>query len=197
MSRKIGFIGLLVVAALAVAMTGTVLAQDEPPTPAPKAPGWHGWGHDFGRGPSFGHGPSCGRSMGGQVGLEAVAEALGMTADELSTQLWGGKTLADLAEEAGVELQDLQDAVTAAQEAATREAIEQAVEGGNLSREHADWLLEGLDNGFWGGRGFRGFGGHGGFGGRGGFGGFRGNSGFGGFGRFPGGSNGITGTSGA
>jgi len=161
MSRKIGFVGLLVVAALAIAMTGTVLAQEEPPAPAPKAPDSHGWGNDFGHGHGFGQGPSFGRGMGGQVGLEAVAEALGMTADELSTQLWGGKTLADLAKEAGVELQDLQDAVTAAQEAATREAIEQAVEDGNLSREHADWLLEGLDNGFWGGRGCYGFGGRG------------------------------------
>jgi hypothetical protein len=84
-------------------------------------------------------------------GLEAAAEVLGMTADELSTQLWGGKTMADLAEEAGVDLADVQDAVSAAREAATREAIEQTVEDGSLTREHADWLLEGLDNGFWGG----------------------------------------------
>jgi hypothetical protein len=94
--------------------------------------------------------------------LEAAAEVLGMTADELSAQLWGGKTLADLADEADVDLQDLRDAVTAAQEAAKREAIEQAVDDGNLSREHADWLLEGLDNGYLGGRGFGRFGGRGG-----------------------------------
>lgn len=152
---KIGFVGLLVVVALAVAMTGTVLAQDDPPTPAPEAPGRHGWGHGFGRG------PSVGRSMGGQIGLEAAAEVLGMTADELSAELWGGKTLAALAEEAGVDLQDIQDAVTAAQDAATREAIEQAVEDEALTREHADWLLQGLDNGFLGGRGFGHFGGRG------------------------------------
>jgi hypothetical protein len=91
--------------------------------------------------------------------MEAIAEALGMTTDELSTELWGGKTLADLAEEKGVELQDLRDAVTAAQEAATRDAIEQAVEDGTITREHADWLLEGLDNGYWSGHGFHGFGG--------------------------------------
>lgn len=184
---KIGFVGLLVVAALAVVLTGNVLAQEETPTPAPKAYGWHGMGRGFGRG------------FGGQVGLEAAAEALGMTADELSTQLWGGKTLADLADEKGVELQDVQDAVNAAHEAAMRDAIEQAVEDGDLSREHADWLLEGLDNGYWGGGGFGGFGGchgRGGFGGHGGFGGFRGNSRFGGFGRFPG-SNLNSGTSGA
>jgi hypothetical protein len=146
---RIGMVALLVIGALTVALTGTVLAQEETPTPAPFP----------GRG--------FGRSLGGQIGLEAAAEVLGMTADELSAQLWGGETLADLAEEAGVDLQEIQDAVTAAQEAATREAIEQAVEEGNLSREHADWLLQGLDNGFLGGRGF----GH--FGGRGGLHGFR------------------------
>ena len=162
MSRKfkIGIVGLLVVGALMVAMTGTAFAQDE--TPAPPAASWHMRGHDFARG------------IGGEVGLEAAAEALGMTAEELSTQLWGGKTLADLAEEAGVDLQDVRDAVNAALEAAQRGAIEQAVEDGNLTREHADWLLEGLDNGYWGGRGFGGFGGRGGFGRFGGFGAFGG-----------------------
>ncbi|MEK7323642.1 MAG: hypothetical protein AAB217_00110 [Chloroflexota bacterium] len=111
-----------------------------------------------------------GRGLCGQAGLEAAAEALGMTADELSTQLWGGESLANLADEAGVDLQDVQDAVTAACQTATRDAIEQAVTDGSLTREHADWLLEGLDKGYWGGNsggfgfGPRGFGGHGRFG---------------------------------
>lgn len=177
---KIVIVGLVVLAALATMATSAVLAQEEIPVPTPEAYGRRGWGHGFGRG------------FGGEVGLEAAAEALGMTADELATQLWGGQSLADLAEAAGVDLQDVRDAVEAAQEAATREAIEQAVEDGALTREHADWLLEGLDNGYWGGRGFGGFGG---CPGRGRFGGFQGNSRFGGFGRFPGGNNVITGTS--
>jgi hypothetical protein len=106
----------------------------------------------------------------GQAGLEAAAEALGMTAEELTTQLWGGASLADLADAAGVELQDVRDAVTAACQQATRDAIEQAVTDGTITRAHADWLLEGLEAGYWGG-GTRGFGfGPRGFGGRGGFG---------------------------
>lgn len=157
---RFGIVALLVVGALTVGITGTALAQEETPeaTPAPF------YGHHFARG------------LGGQVGFEAAAEALGMTADELSLQLWGGKTLADLAEEANVDLQDVQDAVNAALEGAKRDAIEQAVEDGTLTREHADWLLEGLDKGYWGGHGFDGFNGRGGFGGRGRF------PGFGGFG---------------
>ena len=197
MSRtfKIGVVGLLAVVALAIVLTGTVLAQEATPTPAPSepVPKFFG-GHGMGRG--------MGRTIGGQIQLEAAAEALGMTADELSTQLWGGKTLADIAEEKGVDLQAVRAAVEAAQEQAVRDAIEQAVEDGTLTREHADWLLEGLDKGFWSGHGFGGFGpGHGrggmGMGGRGGFGGFRGNSGFSGFGRLPYGNSANTGTSGA
>jgi hypothetical protein len=111
-----------------------------------------------------------GRGFCGQAGLEAAAEVLGMTADELTTQLWGGQTLSGLAEKAGVDLQDVQDAVNAACQTATRDAIEQAVTDGTISREKADWLLEGLDKGYWGGSnggfgfGPRGFGGRGHFG---------------------------------
>ena len=116
---------------------------------------------------ALGGGRGFGRGLCGQAGLEAAAKALGMTADELSTQLWGGETLAGLAEKAGVDLQDVQDAVTAACQQATQDAIEQAVTDGTLTREHADWLLEGLDKGYWGGNGGgfgpRGFGGFGGF----------------------------------
>jgi len=135
---------------------------------------------------SLAHG--FGRGLCGEAGQAAAAKALGMTADELSTQLWGGKTLADLAEKAGVELQAVRDAVTAACAQATRDAIEQAVTDGRLTRAQADWLLEGLDKGYWGsGSGFGfGFGGHGfGRGGPHGFGGgFEGGAGFHGF-SFP------------
>jgi hypothetical protein len=178
MGKRISIVvvALLVVAALVMALGSTAMAQEDDTTPEPKP---FGWGRGFGHG--FGHG------VGGQVGLEAAAEALGMTADELSTQLWGGNSLADLADEAGVDLQAVQDAVNAALEQAQRDAIEQAVTDGTLTREHADWLLDGLDQGFWGGTDCHGFGGHGGFGDRGALGGrsgFRGHGGFGGSGRF-------------
>ena len=149
-------VGLIVLLLAGLAGATFVFAQE--PAPTPSLPfGWGGGGRGFG----------FGRGLCGQAGLEAAAEALGMTADELSTQLWGGRTLADLADEAGVDLQTVREAVDAAGQAAKRDAIEQAVEDGYLSREQADWLLEGLDSGYWGGRGF-GFGhgmrGHFGFG---------------------------------
>lgn len=143
-----GLLGLLVAAAIALGASVTVFAQDETPTPELTNPGRPG---------GFMHrGPRM-----DSTALEAAANALGMTADELSTQLWGGKTLADVAEEQGVELAEVQAAVQAAQAQATRDAIQQAVDEGSMTQEKADWLLEGLDKGFWSGFGR---GGHGGFG---------------------------------
>ena len=61
-----------------------------------------------------------------------------MTADELSAQLWGGKTLSDIA------------TVKAAQIAETKTAINQAVTAGTVTQAKADWLIQGLDKGYWG-----------------------------------------------
>jgi hypothetical protein len=104
----------------------------------------------------------------GEAALTAAADMLNLSLDELRTQLRAGESLADLAEAAGLDVDALLAAMDAAAADAARAAIEQAVTDGDLSREHADWLLEGLDAGFWGpgaaGRGFGpGFGPRGGF----------------------------------
>jgi len=110
------------------------------------------------------------RRGGGAVGplsqWQSLAEQLGMTTDELAAELEAGKTITELAEEKGVDLQ-------AAQVEAMKEQIQQAVEDGKLTQEQADWMLQGLEQGFMpDGRGF-------GFGGRGGcFGDFGGHRGF-------------------
>lgn len=98
--------------------------------------------------------------------MEAVmAEALGMTVEELQAALATGQRLPELAAEAGVALEDVHAAVQAAREA----AILQAVEEGLITQDQADWLLErGNNPGFGGPRGGHGFGGH--HGGPGGFG---------------------------
>jgi hypothetical protein len=108
-----------------------------------------------------GRGPGGGRGLG-PVELQVAAEALDMTTDELITALQSGKTLEELASEAGVELQDVQDAIQAAREEELRTRIEQAVSDGTITQEKADWLLEGLEKGFLDGPGFGfGFGPHG------------------------------------
>jgi hypothetical protein len=151
----------LMLAALALAVGAGALAFSRPAEAAPVAAATAA---DAG---------GRGRGFCGQAGLEAAADLLGLTPDELRLQLWAGESLADLAEEKGVALTDLQAAVKEACLQAQRDRIEAAVTAGNLSREKADWLLEGLDKGFWGGAaGGIGFGGgrHGGrFGGPGHF----------------------------
>jgi hypothetical protein len=100
----------------------------------------------------------------GEAALAAAADMLGMTVEDLQTQLRAGESMADLADEAGIAVEDLLAAMDAAQVESVRASIEQAVTDGDLTREKADWLLEGLDNGYWGpgttGGGF-GFGGRG------------------------------------
>ena len=88
------------------------------------------------------------RGFGSSSGLEAAADALGMTVDELTLQMWGGRTLADLAEREGVELETVQNAIEAARQEAMREAIQQAVKDGRLTEEQAEWLLRGIEQGY-------------------------------------------------
>lgn len=114
----------------------------------------------FAQGPSSGllHGRGPGGRGLGLEGLQIAAEALNMTTDELINELRSGKTLEEIATEAGVDFQDVQDAIQAARATEFRERIQQAVDAGMITRAHADWLLEGLDQGFIGGPDGFGFG---------------------------------------
>ncbi len=80
----------------------------------------------------IGHG---GGHRGDGPGLSAAATALGMTEDELRTALEAeGTTLAEVAQEQGVEVQSLVDALVSAQQ----ERLAEAVEDGRLTQEQAD-----------------------------------------------------------
>ncbi len=81
-----------------------------------------------------------------------------MTTDELATALKDGKTLEQLAEEQGVDFADVQAAMQAARDTEMHDRIQQALDDGTITQEHADWLLEGLDKGFLNGPGGFGFG---------------------------------------
>lgn len=152
MNKKFGWvIGALVVALLAVGVYGTrtVFADDNnPPLPSGE------------RGPGGPGGPRGGRGLDGAA-LEAVAGLLNMSTDELSTALDDGKTIQELADAAGVDMQEIQSALSTVRAESMRERIAQAVTDGNMTQEKADWLLEGLDKGFLEGPGFGfGFRGH-------------------------------------
>ena len=79
---------------------------------------------------------------GGRVDLEAAATALGMTENELRTALEPrGTSLADVAEEQGVAVGTLVDALVSS----AQEDIAQAVEAGELTQEQADERLADLE----------------------------------------------------
>jgi hypothetical protein len=85
-----------------------------------------------------GHGPGFMR-----MGLDAAAEALGMTADELRSALESGKTIADVAADQGVDVQTVIDALVA--EAKTH--LDEEVASGDLTQEEADERLSQLTEG--------------------------------------------------
>ncbi|HSD85289.1 MAG TPA: hypothetical protein VLG46_15610 [Anaerolineae bacterium] len=144
MSRFKKYVGVAllvgIVAALGISSVASAQSSVTPTPTAPIAPGTPPERGGFG-----GRG-----GLHSQAALEAAAKALGMTTDELSAQLWGGKTLADIAEEKGVDIADVKAAVEAVQIAETKTAIAQAVTDGTITQAKADWLLEGLNKGYWG-----------------------------------------------
>lgn len=139
-------IGGLLAALLVVGIVGATSAYAQ----GPAGPGYGMMGG--------GRGPGEGRGFGfGDAELEAAAKALGMTADELSSALKDGKTLLDLADAAGVDINDVHAAIQAVHVTEMQDRIAQAVADGTITQEKADWMLEGLGKGYMGG-GFGGFG---------------------------------------
>jgi len=129
--------GLTLLALLAAAIGGAAWVFGQEPTPTPPRPQCVG--------PGWGLLPWMGKPW---TLFDAAAEALGLTPEEFFTELHSGKRLSEIAEAQGVEVRQVLDAVRNAHAEAIRQAIEQAVENGRMTREQADWLLEGLDKGF-------------------------------------------------
>lgn len=116
-----------------------------------------------------GHGGPGGHGGFGvlQEGLATAAETLGITADELRSQLADGDTLGEIADAAGVDRGVFVDALVAF----AQEQLAERVTAGHLTQEQADEIgadlqqriTDSLDRSLPGGG--RGFGPHGGFGG--------------------------------
>ncbi len=159
--RKLALVmGMLaLVTILGVASVGAAFAHTgAPPTQStPTTPNLQPSPGKFGRGFGFGF------RGGDTVTFDAVAKALNLTPTQLFEQLHAGKTLSEIAAAQGVDMSAVQAAVNASRIQAMKDEIAQAVKDGKITQEQADWLLQGLDKGyFFGGHGF-GFG----FGGRG------------------------------
>lgn len=141
----IGSLALVVV--IGAVSVGSAFAQTTTPpaTTTPAIPHLHGFGYG-----------------GSTATFDAVAEALNLTPTELFEQLHSGKSLTDIAAAQGVDMQKVQDAIEAARTQEWKDRIAQAVTDGEMTQAQADWLLQGLEQGylphggFFGGRGHRG-----------------------------------------
>lgn len=92
-------------------------------------------------GPPFGvrHGGGMGMGWGGHgAALDTAAEVLSMTPEDLRAELQAGKSVAEVAEEQGVDPQAVCDAIHAQAE----ERIQEAVADGRLTQEQANQILE-------------------------------------------------------
>ena len=132
----------LIVLLLAGLAGATFIFAQEPTLPIPF--GRHGGG--WGRG-GFGRGGFGWAGGGPWTMFDTAAETLGLTPEELFAELRAGKSPAEIAEEQGVDVEVLYDAMSAARSEAMEQAIKQAVEDGSLSQERADQMLERLESG--------------------------------------------------
>jgi uncharacterized membrane protein len=140
--RLVLLAGVALIVLLLAGLAGATFVFAQEPTP-PVPFGGHGgvWGRGgFGRG-------GFGWAGGGQwTVFDTAAETLGLTPEELFAELHAGKSLAEIAEAQGVDVQTVYDAMKVAQDEARQQAIQQAVEDGRLTQEQADQMIERLEN---------------------------------------------------
>lgn len=156
MNKKITILGIVLLVVLAVAAVGGGIAYAQIPIPnTGYGPGWMMSGNQQITG--YGAGMMGGYAQNGDSWewmnsmhqwmttsggthtfvWNALVEKLGLTSDELYTEVNSGKTLAEIAEEQGVSRADL----LATLETAHKDALAQAVTDGALTQEQADGIL--------------------------------------------------------
>jgi transposase len=134
--------GVALIVLLLAGLAGATFVFAQEPTP-PIPFGWHGGGRGMG---GFGRG-GFGWAGGGQWTMfDTAAEALGLTPEELFAELHAGKSLDEIAEAKGVDVQTVYDAMNAARGEAMQQALQQAVEDGRITQEQADQMIERLEN---------------------------------------------------
>ena len=97
--------------------------------------------------------------------MEALADLLGLTFDDLREKIHDGSNLDDLAETAGVDLDAFWQEMHETREEDHKERLQEALQNGDITQEQYNWMMEGFENGYMGGgMGPGGFHGRGGFG---------------------------------
>ena len=126
-------IAVLIVIVLALGVAGIAFAQDQTPPTGDFCP-YGGTCGGYGTG---GYGGMHGYGYQGTMPA-ILADALGMTSEELYAALSDGQTIAELAAAQGVEMDALVDALVAPRIL----QLEQAVADGYMTQEQADWMIE-------------------------------------------------------
>lgn len=146
----IGAIGVVIFAALGIA--GFAYAQGQTPS-TPNSPNSRGSSNQLWMNGAAGAGNMAGRGQGRMGGLrgqasdgtygpiheyllDTMAQALGMTAEQLQTRLDGGETLWTIAQEQGISAESFNQMMTTAR----AEALNQAVANGALTQEQANFM---------------------------------------------------------
>ena len=140
--RLILLSGVALIVLLLAGLAGATFVFAREPTPTFP---FGGRGGGWGRG-SFGRGGFGWAGGGMWTMFDTAAEALGLTPEELFAELRAGKSVAEIAEAKGVDVQTVQDAMSAARGEAMQQAIQQAVEDGRMTQEQANQMLERLEN---------------------------------------------------
>lgn len=138
--KKLLIIGaVLALALVAFGAAGLVYAQTQTP-PTPETPIFPG----YGPGTMGGRGGMMGGFQSGSFGpmhvymVEAYAQALGITEEELQDRLAGGENMWQIASSLGFS----EEAIPGLMIAAHTQALNKAVEDGVLTRQQADWMIQ-------------------------------------------------------
>jgi hypothetical protein len=138
---------LLLVLVIVLGIAGVVYAQSGGPTfPRPGfGPGMMGSGSGWGPG-------MMGRGGFGPVHtfmVEAFAEQVGLTVEQVNERLADGETMWEIAQAQGFSDEEIQDLMLQAH----NEALDQAVAAGVLTQEQAEWMRQHMGQGWRGGSG--------------------------------------------
>ncbi len=180
MKKTLVFVSLLAVLLLAVGAYGIVYAQERYPTPSetPNTPygdmmggsgyggmtGGYGYGdmmggYGYGYGDmmgEYGYGGMMGMMMGGEEGpmhddmVAALADALGLTPEEVEARHDAGETLWDIAAGQGLSPEEINDLMLSLHD----KALDEAVDEGWLTSDQAEWMdahMEDMMGGNYGG----------------------------------------------
>lgn len=141
MKKTLIFVAVIGIFAIALGVVGFAYAQDDDPETKPwGGRGWHGqgmmgrWGYDD-------DGDGKAGPMHDSMHA-AIAEALGLTVEELDAAHDEGKTAWDIAEEQGLGEEEFSTLMFDARSS----ALQQAVADGSITQEQADWMQSRWDD---------------------------------------------------